>query len=85
VNDISDEDYGITVPNRFHESDRLCESAGHDEASAIRSAADEVNLKWQSVVGAKDTEIAAVKTENAALQANLAGLTNNPTEVHEPH
>jgi hypothetical protein len=69
VNDMIKEYRDITVSDKFRELDRLRERARHDEASAIKSAVesavDEVNLKWQSVVEAKDKELAALRAKLA--------------------
>jgi predicted transposase/invertase (TIGR01784 family) len=69
VNDMINEYRDITVSDKFRELDRLRERARHDEASAIKSAVEsavvEVNLKWQSVVEAKDKELAALRAELA--------------------
>jgi hypothetical protein len=53
VNDIFDEDFGITVSAEFQEINRLRERAGHDEASAIESAVARLILNGNPLSGPK--------------------------------
>jgi hypothetical protein len=69
----------ITATNEFKELERLRSRARHDEATALRHAAEVEREKWQCVVATKDYELlkkdAALTEKDAALTEKDAALT----------
>jgi len=63
----------ITATDEFKEKERLRARARHNEASALRHAAEVEREKWQSVIVEKDTWIAERDARIAELEAQLAG------------
>jgi hypothetical protein len=53
----------ITVSPEFRELERLREDARHNEAAALRHAAEIEREKWQGVVADKEAEIARLRAQ----------------------
>jgi hypothetical protein len=64
----------VAATDEFKEIERLRSRARHNEASALRHAAEAEAAKWQVVVAKKDTENADLRdtvAEQAAIIAEL--------------
>jgi hypothetical protein len=60
----------VTATDEFRDLERLRTLARHNEAAALRHAAEQERAKWQSVIADKD---AALADKDAAYSAALAG------------
>ena len=65
--------YQITELSEFKEAERLRSLARHNEAAALRHAAEVEREKWQGVVADKDAALADKDAEIKALKAQLGG------------
>ena len=64
----------ITTTDEFREAERLRSLARHNEAAALRHAAEAEREKWQGVVAEKDAALADKVSEIAELRKQLAEL-----------
>jgi hypothetical protein len=61
----------VSATDEFKEIERLRSRARHNEASALRRAAEVEAAKWQAVVADRDAENESLRKRLAELQARL--------------
>jgi hypothetical protein len=66
----------ITTSREFREIERLRSLARHNEAAALRHAAEVERAKWESVVAEKDAAWKSVVAEKDAFIAQLLTRLN---------
>jgi predicted transposase/invertase (TIGR01784 family) len=72
----------ITVSSEFRELERLRADARHNEAAALRHAAEVEREKWQGVVADKNAALADKDAENARLREQLVVLQTHLGEAN---